>query len=139
MKFLKERKFKYGAIATVMTVCIIAVVVLFNVIVNILNQKINLQYDVTSNDFFEISEETKAYIPTIDKNIEILVLESKEDFRSIDSEYYNQASNIIDQYPQYSDKISVSYLDLDKHPNIATQYSQDNIKAADIIVRTESV
>lgn len=135
----KNRKFRYGSIATIITVCVLAVVILLNVVLSIVTTDHPISVDVTQNNFYGMSQQTIDYLATLDKDIEIVVLNEKEAFKqgtgSGDSQYYNQASNIIDQYSQHSDKISISYVDMVQNPAISTQYSEDNLQTNDIIVK----
>ena len=58
-KSFNKRKFKYGSIATAITVVVIAVIVLVNAVINIASDKVNMSIDLTENGTFEISQETK--------------------------------------------------------------------------------
>lgn len=137
---LNNRKFRYGSVATIITVCVLASVILLNIILSVITESHPLNLDVTKNNFYGISEQTINYLNTLNKNVEIIVLNDKDSFKSgsgiTDSQYYIQASTLIDQYAQCSDMISVNYLDLLKNPSISTQYSKDNLETNNIIVRS---
>lgn len=137
---LNNRKFRYGSVATIITVCVLASVILLNTILSVITENHPLNLDVTKNKFYGMSEQTINYLNTLNKNVEIIVLNNKDSFKSgsgsTDSQYYIQASTLIDQYAQNSDMVAVDYIDLLKNPSISTQYSKDNLETNNVIVRS---
>ena len=70
-----------------------------------------LSVDLTSNKVFELSDESIDYVSGLDKDINVYILATKEDF-SNSNQYYKQADTVINKYALYSDHIKVSYIDL---------------------------
>ena len=57
-----KRKFKYGTLATAITVVFIAAVVLLNVLASQLTDRFGLKIDTTKEQLFEISDQTIDYL-----------------------------------------------------------------------------
>lgn len=137
----QNRKFRYGSTATILTISVLAAIVLINIVLSMISEQHPMSIDTTTNKFYAISQQTVDYLNGLNKTVEITVLNDKDAFKegsSInDSQYYSQASNLIDQYAQYSDKISVNYIDMVNNPSIATQYSKDNLEVNNIIVKSD--
>ena len=67
----RSRRLRHGTMATVLSVCFVAAVVLVNVIVSILVERYPLSVDLTSNKIFELSDESIDYISNLDKDINV--------------------------------------------------------------------
>ncbi|MGN1417089.1 MAG: hypothetical protein ACI4XF_09605, partial [Oscillospiraceae bacterium] len=65
-KKYSRRKLKYGGAATAVTLIVIAVVVLVNVVLSVLSDRMNMSIDITPDGTFEISQETIDYLATVD-------------------------------------------------------------------------
>lgn len=131
-----KRKFKYGTLATAITVVFIAAVVLLNVLASQLTDRFGLKIDTTKEQLFEISDQTIDYLGTLEENIEIAVMTDEETLDN-GSKYYKLVKEVMEKYAQNSDKITVSYYDIEKNPEIVTKYStytSDSITRANIIV-----
>ena len=131
-----KRKFKYGTLATAITVVFIAAVVLLNVLASQLTDRFGLKIDTTKEQLFEISDQTIDYLGTLEEDIEIAVMTDEETLDN-GSKYYKLVKEVIEKYAQNSDKITVSYYDIEKNPEIVTKYStytSDSITRANIVV-----
>ena len=131
-----KRKFKYGTLATTITVVFIAAVVLLNVLASQLTDRFGLKIDTTKEQLFEISDQTIDYLGTLEENIEIAVMTDEETLDN-GSKYYKLVKEVMEKYAQNSDKITVSYYDIEKNPEIVTKYStytSDSITRANIVV-----
>ena len=129
----KDRRFKHGSLATVMTVGLVAVVVLVNVIFSMLAARFPMDVDLTSNKIFEVSDQTIDYLKGLDKDVSITVLAKEEDF-SGNNTYYNQANEVIHKYAKYSSHITIEYKDLYSNPDFVQKYPKDTLYQGYIIV-----
>ena len=123
-KKFNSKKLKYGTAATVLTVAVIAVVVLLNVIVSLVGDRVNLTIDLTSKKAFEISQESIDYINSLTEDIEIVTMVDEDMFRDTTSVYYKQAYEVIKKYEQESDRITVKFVDMTADPTYANKYSE---------------
>lgn len=122
-KLKLRKKLKYGSLATAVTVIFVVVVVLINVIVSQLGTRFpNFVLDLTSENVYEISDETLEYIKNLDQDVEIAVSAEESNF---DTDSYNKMiSETISRYQGYSDHISVTYFDTTKDPDILAKYQE---------------
>lgn len=131
-----KRKFKYGSLATAITVIFIAAVVLLNVLASQLTDRYGLKIDTTKEQLFEISDETIDYLKTLNEDIEIAVMTDEETLDN-GSIYYKLVKEVTEKYAQNSDRITVSYYDIEKNPEVVTKfstYTSDSITRANIVV-----
>ncbi len=126
----RTRRLRHGTMATVLSVCFVAAVVLVNVIASIVVERFPISVDLTCNKVFELSQESIDYVESLDKDIEVYVLATEEDF-SGSNQYYNQANTVINKYAQYSDHIHVTYVDIYPTPDFAANYPNESYLRGD--------
>ncbi len=143
----QSRRFKYGSVAVLFTVAVVAAVIVLNVLVTALTQKFSLYVDMTGEDLYSISDACDSMIDgliadhagdTVPLHYEILfcapfdTLENTQTTKLI----YNFARKLEAQYP---DLISIDYIDIITHPTLAEQYTTTaaaKVKTTDVIVRS---
>src|SRR5262249_43107589 len=81
----------------------------------------NWQWDLTANKRFSLSPETLQILAKLDKNVELIYFDHKENLGAIGG-----PKDLLDQFPLHSSKVTVSYLDPDRDRAKSTQY---NVKA----------
>jgi len=134
-KILNNRRFKYGSMATIVTVIFIAAVVVFNIVAIMIVERLPVKVDLTSEKLFDIGSDTIEYVKNVEEDVTITVLATEDDFAS-GGIYFQQANEIIKKYPLYTDKINVRYVDLISSPDFAKKYTQD-LREYDVIVETK--
>lgn len=128
-KMQVRKKLKYGGIATAVTVIFVAVVVLLNVVVaQVCKRNPDAVLDLTTANLYEISDDTVDYIKNLDQDVEIAISSEESTFQS--DKYYKMISETISKYQGYSDRISVTYFDTTKDPDILSKYQ--DLYAGDI-------
>ncbi|MDR2304363.1 MAG: GldG family protein [Treponema sp.] len=138
---LKSRKLRFGAVAAVITVVVIVFIVLLNVVVTALFKKFPLNIDLTENQIFQISDDTKRYLSDLNADVDIYVLNTEDSFTAtVPSGYYVQANEVIRKYAQLSGRVRLSYVDLLRNPDFASRYPGQDLELNDILVtgRTKS-
>ena len=134
----KNRRFRHGTLATVMTIVFIAAVVLVNVIATILLEKFPLNIDLTKNQSFQMADDSKDFLRSVDRDVSIKVFAQEEAFSSSGDFYYVQALNTMKQCTQYNSKISLEFIDLEKNPQYGQgEYTDANITTGSIIVESD--
>lgn len=142
--FFTGRKFKYGSYATLFTAIFVVATVVINIIVGLLSDRFILKADLTPTKLYEISQETKDFIKTIQNDIEIIVLSSEDEFLSYYGGAYNadvmfpQAKEMIKNISMLSPKISLKYLDIEKNPVFASDYPNEELSPGQVIVRQKN-
>ncbi|HQQ90053.1 MAG TPA: Gldg family protein, partial [Oscillospiraceae bacterium] len=122
-RLAQKRRRKFGVIATLITVGVVAAAVVLNILIGELMDRYPLSIDLTSDSLYEISDETIDYIQNLDQDITIHVLATKENL-SYSYDYMDlvQAGKTLDAFAQNSDKITVDYIDLAANPTFAANY-----------------
>ena len=133
-KKFNSRNFRYGTLATALSVGFLVLVILLNVIASVITSKYPISIDLTTAQIYDITDESKDYIKTLEKDVEIIVLNSEEAFTGANT-YYSQANEIIKSYTQNSDKISLEYIDIVKNPTFASQYPDYEFNLSDVLVK----
>lgn len=132
-KLHRSRRLRHGTMATVLSVCFVAAVVLVNVIASILVERYPISVDLTANKVFEISDESIEYVQNIDKDINVYILATEEDF-SGNNQYYKQANTVINKYALYSDHIHVSYVDIYTDVDFSSRYPDEKLSYGEILL-----
>ncbi|MEG0615149.1 MAG: GldG family protein [Oscillospiraceae bacterium] len=122
---INKKRFKYGTLATVTTVIFIAIVVLVNIVASMLIERFPLKLDLTQNKTFELSKETTDFLKDIDKDVELTVLIDELSLSSDVQSGGKQVYEIIKQYERYSDKITATFYNTAKNPQILSKFSEN--------------
>lgn len=129
---INKRTLKYGSFATALTILFVAAVVLLNVVATMLFDRFPMALDLTEGGIYTVSEETLDYIATIEVPVEITVMSTEDEYRSI-SDYTIQCAELLKKYEQHNPNISVTFKDLLSNPDFVANYSQ-TLESGDIIV-----
>ena len=127
------RKLKYGTFATVFTIIFIAAVVIINIIATALVERFPLEIDLTKEGLFEVTDTTKDYLDTLEKDITITILAAEDTFAGV-NDYYSQANEVIKTYGKLSGRIQVEYVDVVKNPTFVSQYPDLSLQSGNILV-----
>ena len=135
----KSKKFIRAGISNGVMVIVLACVVFFNMIFNLLGDKFNLSLDLTKNKAFTLTDNSKSFIKSINKDVEIIVLNDENSFSNMDR-YFKQANCVITQYARESDKVKLSYVDVVKNPLYLQnkEFSSEKLNTNSIIVKSGS-
>lgn len=134
---INSKKLRYGTAASAITVIVIVMVVLLNVIIAALNDRYPMSFDLTPGGNFEISRETKDYLASLNEDVEICTTSDELAFQTTGSKYYRQAYEVLKKYAQYSDRISLNFVDMTVDPTYVEKYMQyysGGISANNIII-----
>ncbi len=118
-----SRKFKGGAYATALSVIVI-IVLLF---VNLIAGQLNVNIDVTSQAQFSISDQTRELMADLDQDVTIYYMVQPGNEIELFTE-------LVDQYDDLSDHITVDYVDPIQYPTFAEEYVSDTISQNSVIV-----
>jgi len=135
--FSQNRNFKFGTVATALTVGFIAVVVVINIIATILLEKFPLTIDLTSSGRYDISQESIDYVSGIDKEVDIYVLADESYFNDPVNTYFYQLGETMKKYTQYNSRITLNYIDLESNPGFAQNYKNETFAIGDILVQSD--
>lgn len=127
-KSFKSKKSRYGGYSTLITAVFLAVLI----VVNLIAGQLNLKVDLTKNKMYSLSKATYQTIGSLNKDVKIYAFfeSGREDavFKTI-----------LSKYAAGSKKISVQYVDPNKNPGIANQFSSGGqIQAGTVVVSSGS-
>ncbi len=118
MQNIKERfeskTSRNGAMSMGMIAIVICIVVVINLIVGQLPERIR-NLDLTDNKLYEISDTSREILGNLDKNVEIKVLAVKD---SAD----DRIKTFLSKYAALSDKLDVEWIDPVQHPSALEKY-----------------
>jgi len=121
---IKNRKFKYGTLATIFTIIFIVAIVLVNVLLGYMTDRFVWEFDMTRERLFEISEETKEVIDDMEQDVTITVLADETVFRDSE-EILSNIYEILQRYEALGGgKISVRYVNPNMNPRIFDEYNE---------------
>lgn len=144
-----HKKLKYGALSTTLVIVFIVVVVLLNIVASLINEKKSLNIDLTSNKYYELSQESVDYVKSLDKDVTITVLYDEEAFETGSVIGYYTGETVIDkqvlellkEYASYSDRIEIEFIDMVSNPakvaELGENYSGE-LAQGDVVVQCES-
>lgn len=116
-----KKQWKYGSLSTAVIVIFIAVIVLLNIGVSLLDSKYSLRFDLTENKVFTVSDMTKNYLKELDKDVAITVLAEENDL-STATVYYKQIAETLRTYERLSDRITLDFVNPNTNPETVTKF-----------------
>ncbi|MBP0990817.1 MAG: GldG family protein [Oscillospiraceae bacterium] len=128
-----KRKFKYGGFATLITVIFIVAVVAVNFIATGLTDKYGLRVDLTADNRFEISKESKEYVKGIDKDVDIYILYEEQGYKNL-NDLYAQAASVIESYGYANSRIKIHYENIIENPSFVKKFPKLELATGDIVV-----
>lgn len=140
-KVKRRKKLKYGTLATVITIVFIAIVVVANVILNVLDKRYNWNIDLTSSGRYQIDEQTIGYLNQLNTDVQIAVM--------ADEDYFNRNSQLkvvqetLNRFQaEANGHISVEYIDMAKNPDAVKAYQANysgEFSEADVVVKHDDL
>ena len=132
---LRKQKYKYGTIATIFTIAVVASVILLNVLIGILTDRYSIKFDMTSDRRFEITKETKDILKNLEEKVIIDVFSTEDDFRSLT--YGNEMAEILYKFKAYGgDMVDLTFVDPLRNPTYADKYkSEVTIEKGTVVVK----
>jgi gliding motility-associatede transport system auxiliary component len=125
---LKNPKLRHGGYASVITFVVVVAVV----IVNLLIAQLDLQLDMTENDVYTLSEQTKGVLADLDEDVTIYMLSRR-------NEEPAQIMEALGRYEQASSWVRIETIDADANPGFVAQYDPEGegLGNGSIIIATE--
>jgi ABC-type uncharacterized transport system involved in gliding motility auxiliary subunit len=109
--YFRKRNARYAAIASVSVLVVLGLLIA----VNYLSARRNKRWDLTANKQYSLSDQSVKILTSLDAPVKVRVFDKEGEFdryRTRLSEYQYQSNN----------KVSIDYIDADKHPVEAKQY-----------------
>lgn len=126
---VSKDKITFGAYSLGGIVVVVAAVIMCNLLVNTLPEKY-VNFDITENQLYSIGDETRSYVESLQKDVEIYVLAGESSKDAVMEE-------LLKRYQQASKHIKVQYVDPVVTPNFYKQYTDKTVNTNSVIVVCE--
>ena len=121
----KSRRFKYGSLAVTLTVLFIVLVIVLNAAIYALTFSFGWYLDLTGEQQYGITDASKELLDGVlvpGVNVKIVFCQDKDRVLEDSGGYY--VYKCIESYKKaYPDNIKVEFLDINKHPELASKYT----------------
>ncbi len=114
MNNLKKHKINFS----LTIVGAIAVIVLANVFVTMLTDKLPIKFDMTQNSIYSISDKTVEFLKTYDTPTDIYILAGE-------AEQDNTVRAILDKYAERNDNIKITNINMASNPTFGRKYTEN--------------
>lgn len=121
------KNFRYGGYAALLTVIAVAILVVLNLVA----EQVPFKLDLSKNKIFSLSKQTYEIISDLDREITIYALyESGKET--------NEITEILKKYTDHTKKIRLKFVDPNKNPGFAKQYTKDskNLSLGSLIIES---
>ncbi|MEE8441893.1 MAG: GldG family protein [Spirochaetia bacterium] len=125
---LKNPKLRYGGYASLITFAAVVAVI----VVNLLVAQLDLQIDMTDNDVYTLSEQTRGILAELDEEVTIYVLARR-------NEEPAQIMEALGRYEKASPWVGIETIDADTNPGFVARYDPEGegLGNGSIIIATE--
>ncbi len=133
----RRRRIKFGALAIGITAAVIALVIAINAIFSSLAMRYTWFVDMTDENLFSISQQTRDLINGCKKENKITVYFCSSADELDSAESTSLVHKLVKEYAdEYDDFISVEYLDIINHPDSVPLGMKEvsDIKQSDVII-----
>lgn len=120
------KQFSFGAYSSSMMVVAVVVAVLANMVVGKLPGNWTA-LDMTSEKLYSLTDQSKDFLKTLEEDITLYVLTTEDNQDGVLAE-------TLARYQDYSDHITVTYVDPVANPSFASQYTSGSVSTNSVIV-----
>ena len=131
--FLNSRAVRQGSVAAVITLMFVAVVVLLNLFIAVVDTMQQWRLDLTAEQAFVLTDESRQFLAGMDVDVTIYVL-TPEVTLTAAGDYFIQANEVMRQYAALSPHITLRYIDLTREPAFAARFPQFQLNAQTILL-----
>jgi len=134
---IKSRKLKYGTLATVFTILFVVAVIVVNIFVGYLTDRFVLEFDMTSEKLYEISEDTREVLADLSEPITITVLAEETTYKD-STDLLAQIYEVLQRYQALSNgMLTVEYVNPNLNPQLQAKFETlGGLSANDIIIES---
>ncbi|GHU73845.1 hypothetical protein AGMMS49992_13710 [Clostridia bacterium] len=115
MKFLKDRRFRYGGYAIIATILVVAALVVVNIASTAIEDNWALRWDLSYNSITKFSESTKNALAELNQPVTFYVM-------GTDGGEDAQLMEVLDRFRASNRNITVTTVDPDKNPALVNKF-----------------
>lgn len=135
LNIFNKRSLKYGSLSILLVVAVIAIAVVVNLFIGMVQDKGFIKkVDLSQNQLYSIGSTSKDVLKGIKNDVIIYAL---FDNSTVNSASFTQLKSVLDLYGQYK-HITIKYIDPDKNPGLLKEIDPNglsNIQKQDIVVK----
>ncbi len=127
----KSRRFKYGSLSIALTVLLIVLIIVLNAAIYAITYSFGWYLDLTGEQYYGITDASSVLLDSVlTSDVQIKVIFCQEKDLILDDSQGFYIYKCIESYQKkYPNNIRVEFLDINKHPDLAGQYTtQHGIK-----------
>ena len=132
--YLTQRKFRYGGLAIIMTVVIIAVVILLNVALGAIEKSRALTIDVTALNATDFDDTTYQVVDMVDQDVYVYAVYQASTKTSLRV----QVESVLEKYHALNGKIHTGTIDPVTEPTRVAKFSSDSNLAEGAVIVTNA-
>ena len=123
-----NRKLKYGALSTALTIAFVAVILIVNIICTTLTTNYSIKLDISGDEIYKLDTQTLQVIDKTEKDVSFTVYATEADFTA-------QFTEILRRVVNQSSHFSLEFIDPDQNPTFASSFgSQYDIAVGALIM-----
>ncbi len=130
-RMISRNQIKYGTLSLVMIAICFVLFVGINFVFEILDVKIGLQTDMTTQNMYSLCEEAREYLETLETDVTITIVQEESNFDA-------KTIGALQNFDLASDRITYQYVDLDLNPSFAEQFRAEKVTDSSIIIQCGS-
>lgn len=134
MRTPNPRRLRQGGVAAAITAAVVVILVLAVILADLLDERYLLRVDLTADQIFELSEQSKSYLENLEQEVNLYVLTTEQTLTTGDV-YYLQVYEVLRQYGAYPG-ITVEYVDLARSPELRSRYPQYQLNSQTILLES---
>ena len=126
-KALKYRKYRIGTVSTLITVGVIVAIIVANVFLNVIVEMYPLKADLTTEQLYNLSGDTTAYLSEVDKEVELILVQEMDKVESLMQNYMGSyyktdyLTELFKNFEKHSGKVGLDYVDPTVNPTFFTE------------------
>ena len=121
-KAQKRKKLRRVSVSAAGLAAALAAVILLNLVCTTLTDRYDLTLDLTANQLYEITDDTKDMLQGMEDTVDITILADEDDFRT--DTYFGKVHTMLGKYANLAgDKLNITYIDPYTNPNAVSKYS----------------
>ena len=124
----KTRSFRAGGYSVAATAIVLVIVLVINLLVGVLPTKLT-KFDITENKLYSITEQTKAVLQSVNKDITVywILTDGDED---------GYLKSLLELVQEQNSHIKVVRRDTNVYPNFASEYTTETVYPNSLVVES---
>lgn len=133
---LNKRSFKRGTLSVLLTILFIAAVVVLNVIVGIISDRVDTTADLTDTGIYTLDEATVNYLSGLEMDVTVSVMNSEVNFEG-GGTFYKSVNELLNKMAMENEHFHLQYLLIDQNPDFTSRFSGEALSTNYIVVESK--